>query len=151
MLEFEIYAPLSNSMKLSGDLNKRNVNCVFYQLENFTHDLTLGFDDISNQITTFLYKQLTNKDITVTALPQKSYVYKKVDQRIANEPIYHAKQIDLSVDGNLDEWGDSERIALDQLKDVGTSLPKQDDFAGTVMVGWNEKDPKRVYSSCDYR
>jgi len=43
MLEFEIYAPLSNSMKLSGDLNKRNVNCVFYQLENFTHDLTLGY------------------------------------------------------------------------------------------------------------
>ena len=138
-------APFSNSIKLSEDLDKQGVNYVFYQLENFSHDLTLGYDDISNQITMFLYKQLTNKDITVTALPEKSYVYKKVDQRIANEPVYHAKQIELTLDGNLDEWGNSEIITLNQLKDVGTSLPSQDDFAGTAMVGWNEKDPKRVY------
>ena len=137
--------PLSNSMKLSGALNKKEINCVFYQLENYTHDLTLRFDDISNQITMFLYKQLTNKDIIVTVLPEKSYVYKKVDQRIANEPVYHAKQIELSVDGNLEEWGDSERITLNQLKDVGTTIPRQDDFAGIAMVGWNAKDPKRVY------
>lgn len=56
--------------------------------------------------------------------------------------------MDIKIDGKLDEWGDSDSITIDQLKDVGISLPGKEDFSGTAMVGWNEQDPKRIYIAC---
>lgn len=137
--------PFNSSALFSANLSKHGVDNTFYQMENFTHDFTIGYDDISNKITMFLYKQLTNKDIICSDIPEKSYEYRKVEKRIATEPVYHAKQIELKIDGVLNEWTNSELITLNQIKDVGTSIPEQQDFSGTAMVGWNQQDPTRIY------
>ena len=48
---------------------------------------------------------------------------------------YEAKQINLKIDGVLSEWGDSDVIVFDQLKDAGAALPDAKDFSGKAMVG----------------
>ena len=63
----------------------------------------------------------------------------------ARDKQYSAKQIDLTIDGVLNEWGDSDVIVFDQLKDAGAALPDPADFSGEAMVGWNSSDPNRVY------
>ena len=74
--------------------------------------------------------------VVMVALPSASY---------ARDKQYNAKQINLKVDGVLNEWGDSEVMLLDQLKDAGDALPDPNDFSGTGMVGWNSSDPSRLY------
>lgn len=63
----------------------------------------------------------------------------------ARDKQYEAKQINLNIDGVLNEWGGSDIIVLDQLKDAGAALPDPNDFSGTAMVGWNSSDPDRIY------
>jgi hypothetical protein len=63
----------------------------------------------------------------------------------ARDEEYNAKQVNLKIDGNLGEWSSSDIIIFDQLKDAGTQVPKETDFSGTGMIGWNSKDPNRVY------
>jgi hypothetical protein len=72
----------------------------------------------------------------MAALPSISY---------ARDQQYEAKQIGLKVDGVLSEWGDSDVMPFDQLKDVGASLPDATDFSGSGMIGWNSSDPNRIY------
>lgn len=135
----------SSSQKFVERLNKSSIYNVFYKIDNSGHNVTLGYDDISNQITMFLYKQLTGKEITITTKAEISYEYRKVEHRLELSPVYKAKQIDLKIDGKFDEWGDSEIMTFDQIKDVGTTLPDKQDFSGSLMVGWNQNDPTRVY------
>ena len=63
----------------------------------------------------------------------------------ARDQQYSAKQISLNVDGVLNEWGDSDVIIFDQLKDVGATVPDPADFSGSGMIGWNSSDPNRIY------
>ena len=63
----------------------------------------------------------------------------------ARDQEYEAKQVNLKVDGNLSEWKGSDIIVFDQLKDVGANVPKEKDFSGTGMIGWNPLDPTRIY------
>jgi hypothetical protein len=63
----------------------------------------------------------------------------------ARDQEYEAKQVNLTVDGNLSEWKGSDIINFDQLKDVGTRVPDEKDFTGTGMIGWNSSDPNRIY------
>lgn len=65
----------------------------------------------------------------------------------ARDKQYTAMQVgNFVVDGNLDEWGTEDPvIILDELKDVGVSLPNPSDFSGEVMVGWSSQDTDRVY------
>jgi hypothetical protein len=59
---------------------------------------------------------------------------------------YNAKQVvNFKVDGDLTEWTRAEVIKFDQIKDVGAGIPKPDDFTGSARVGWNAKDPNRIY------
>ena len=63
----------------------------------------------------------------------------------ARDESYFAKQLVLTIDGNLEEWDGSEIMAFDQLKDVGAEVPDAADFSGTGMIAWNSLDPDRVY------
>ena len=63
----------------------------------------------------------------------------------ARDQEYEALQVELKVDGNLNEWKGSDIINFDQLKDVGAKLPDEKDFSGTGMIGWNSSDPDRIY------
>lgn len=63
----------------------------------------------------------------------------------ARDQEYWAKQVKLKVDGNLSEWKGSDIITFDQIKDVGAGIPKEKDFSGTGMIGWDSSDPDRVY------
>ena len=63
----------------------------------------------------------------------------------ARDEKYEAKQVKLTIDGNLSEWGGSDIIIFDELKDAGTRIPDSKDFSGSAMVGWNPSDPKRIY------
>ena len=74
--------------------------------------------------------------VAMLALPSVSH---------ARDKQYNAKQINFKADGVLNEWGDSDVMALDQLKDVGAALPDPKDFSGSAMVGWNSSDPDRIY------
>jgi hypothetical protein len=59
---------------------------------------------------------------------------------------YEAMQVNIVIDGNLDEWGAAyPTLALDELKDTGAALPDPADFSGVTMVGWNDSDPDRIY------
>jgi hypothetical protein len=59
--------------------------------------------------------------------------------------VYYAKQINLSLDGKLEEWSLCEHITLNQRKDTGDTVPEANDFTGDVMLGYNESDPNRIY------
>jgi hypothetical protein len=74
--------------------------------------------------------------MVAVAFPSSSY---------ARDQEYEAKQINLKVDGNLNEWKGSDIIIFDQLKDVGTRVPDEKDFTGSGMIGWNSSDPHRIY------
>ncbi len=74
--------------------------------------------------------------VIMVAFPSASY---------ARDKQYVAKQINLNIDGVLNEWGSSNVIVFDQLKDAGAELPDPNDFSGTAMVGWNTADPDRIY------
>ncbi len=74
--------------------------------------------------------------IIMVALPFASH---------ARDKRYEAKQVNLNIDGNLGEWTGSDVIIFDELKDAGAALPKETDFSGSAMVGWNPSDPGRIY------
>lgn len=133
----------SDSEKLASDLAKAGVTCDFHPIEGAMHDLTSYTNEVEDVITKSLYKSLIGKDAEIDIRKGVDMTY--LDQRANNGYYYQAKQIDINVDGKLDEWGDSEVINLKQLKDAGSSLPRDDQFAGTAMIGWNENDPGSIY------
>jgi len=137
--------PYSASENLTAQLNESGVYNTLYPLNGSDHDVKTYYDDITAEITKFLYKNLTGEDITVEKKQGKPHEYLKVDERLAKSKNYAVKQIDFVIDGKLDEWGGSETINLDQLKDAGASIPEKNDFFGTAMVGWNEKEPTKIY------
>ncbi len=136
---------LESSKKLAKMLNDQNIYNVLYTIEGADHNLMILYDDVVNQTTMFLYEALTGNSIEVNDISGISVEYEKVIQRVAENPYYDAKQVNLTVDGKLDEWTGMEAISLNQCKDSGDGLPEKDDFSGTVMIGWNEQDSHRIY------
>ena len=61
------------------------------------------------------------------------------------EPIYVAKEVDFVLDGKTDEWGDADIIKLDKIKRLNTIVPTPDDASGTARVGWNRKEPRKLF------
>lgn len=64
------------------------------------------------------------------------------------ESEYKAKQIvNLKIDGQLDEWAEWVEPNVIVLAELFGGVPPADpkDFSGSVMVGWSESDPSRVY------
>lgn len=137
--------PFTTSENLSNALTKKKIYNVLYPLEGSDHDIRPYYDTITNEITKFLYKVLTGKEVNQPINEGKSYEYDKVEKRLASAKTYNVKQIDIKVDGKLDEWGNSEVMVLDQLKDAGNALPSKEDYSATAMVGWNQQDPTRLY------
>ena len=59
---------------------------------------------------------------------------------------YVAKQIsNLKIDGKITEWQRAEKVAFDEIKDVGDRLPNAKDFKGEGRVAWSASDPSRIY------
>lgn len=75
--------------------------------------------------------------VFILCLPSVSYA--------AREQKYEAKQVKITIDGNLGEWAGSDTMIFDQLKDVGAKVPDPKDFSGSGMIGWNPSDPRRIY------
>ena len=65
----------------------------------------------------------------------------------ARDVQYEAKQVqNIVIDGQLNEWEDwsvANVISITQVFDG--DAPPADDFTGSVIVGWSEADPSRVY------
>lgn len=135
----------SSSKLLESQLNQCGVYNTLYAIEGADHDLKTYYDDIVGQITKFLYRKLTGVNISVPEKPSKPHEYQKVDDRIDSQKTYNVKQINLNLDGQLDEWKNCEVMNLNQLKDAGSSLPDANDFSGTAMVAWNMQDAGRIY------
>lgn len=137
--------PYSSSEDLAKNLREKGIYYTLYPIKGCDHDLTSSYNDIANEITKFLYKTLTGKDIQVAIDKGSSRESDKIKQRQASGKAYNAKQVNIKVDGKLDEWGNADIINLDQLKDAGTIIPSKEDFSGTARVGWNDQDPTRIY------
>lgn len=135
----------SDSEATQKSLIKKDIEVTMYPIEGLNHILTTRYDDVRNQITMFLYKQLTGRDVEVKTTSEVSPEYLNVETRKENGVSYLVQQIDFVGDGTLSEWTDCEIINLNQLKDAGDALPTADDFTGTAMLGWGENQPGTIY------
>lgn len=137
--------PYQNGENIYNKLNNAGVPTVLYPVEGATHNLSTRYDDIRNQITSFLYNKLTGKTIEVTTKSEIPPEYLKVQQRQQNRFIYEVRQINAVIDGNFSEWETIPSISLNQLKDAGTSIPDNEDFSGAVKIGWNKTTTGTLY------
>jgi acetyl esterase/lipase len=137
--------PYSAAKNFAKQLDQKGVSYTLHPLAGSGHDMSGDFDEVTDVITQFLYKELTGKDFDMKIRKGSLLEKEKLISREKSGKVYRAKQINIKVDGKLDEWGNSDIITLDQIKDVGINLPDQNDFSGTAMAGWNAKDPTRIY------
>lgn len=133
------------SEKLSKALTKKNIDMELNPLEGLNHDLLSRYDEVRNMIAEYMYKKLTGNEVTISIKSEISPEYQKVLDRMDNGALYEVKQLDVKLDGVLDEWDGMAEINLNKLKDAGTSLPAEDDFLGRVMLAWNEANPTTLY------
>lgn len=137
--------PYSESEKLLATLQEAKVGCQLYPLKGLNHDLSIAYDEVRNQAAMFMYHQLTGEEVQINMVSENDPEYDKVEKRIAENPTYTVKQLDVTLDGNLDEWKDCEVMPLNQLMDMGKELPSSDNFSGNVMVAWNPSNPTMIY------
>ncbi len=133
------------SEKLSKALIKKNIDMELNPLEGLNHDLLSRYDEVRNMIAEYMYKKLTGNEVTISIKAEISPEYQKVLERMDNGALYEVKQLDVKLDGVLDEWDGIPEIDLNKVKDAGTSLPTEDDFSGKVMLAWNEAKPTTLY------
>jgi acetyl esterase/lipase len=131
----DVDVPFSTSEEFAENLKSNSIEHVLYPINNANHSLTFWSNEIVDVTSKFLYKALTGKEINIEI--------RKMNFN-ATDKEYRAKQVNLIVDGKLDEWKNSDVMLLDQLKG-GNSLPGKSDLTGTAMIGLNENDPNRVY------
>lgn len=134
-----------DSQALSKRLQDAGVTNELITLSKVDHDIqSKGYYQVLTNMIRFLYKEITGKTIS------------EADGTSTNETVidlgystveYHAKQVDLVLDGKLDEWGDSAWVTFDRATswDEGVKLPESNDFAGKVMLGWNAAAPSHLY------
>lgn len=133
----------SDSEAFVSRLEKAGVEAWLYAMEDITHTLISRFDEMRNQASAFLYKQLTGEEKAINLLSDTNPEYRKAEERKKNGIVYEAKQVTLKLDGTLDEWVGLKKIDLKELKDAGETMP--DGFEGYAYVGWNEKEPGKLY------
>lgn len=135
----------SNSEKVARKLENRGVDVQFHPLEGLNHDLLSRYDEVRNTIAEYLYERLTGKEVTIDIESEVNPEYQKVLQRMENGMSYEVNQLDVKLDGSLDEWDGVQSIKLDQIKDAGEAIPAKEDFSGQVMLAWNESSPTTLY------
>ena len=135
----------SKSEKFSKDLAAKSIDMELNPLEGLNHDLLSRYDEVRNMIAEYMYKKLTGKEVTISIESEISPEYQKVLDRMDHGISYDVEQLDVKLDGVLDEWEGMTEIDLDKVKDAGTSLPAEDDFFGKVMLAWNEAKPTTLY------
>lgn len=73
-------------------------------------------------------------------------VYLSLTSPVSGSPEpYVLEQINLVVDGRLDEWEICPPIPLDQLKDAGNTRPAPEDSQGVAKLAWNVSEPQKLY------
>ena len=114
-------------------------------MEGLGHVFTTRYEELINEIADFLYVNLTGQEgeVCITSIINPEWL--NVEARKQNGIHYKASQIDLQLDGKLDEWEGSQEIKINQLKDVGDELPTEEDFSAAAYIGWNEKEPNAIY------
>ncbi len=137
--------PYSKSEKVSEHLAGKNINVLLNPMEGLNHDITSRYDDVRNVIAEYMYKCLTGKEVEIDITSEISPEYEKVLDRMNNGISYDVGQIDVKVDGLLDEWKEADVISLDKLKDAGTSLPTSEDFSGSVSLAWSKDKPTTLF------
>lgn len=135
---------LSDSEKFAKSLNKADVVNNLYIMEDISHTVITRFDEMRNEFATFLYKNLTGKEVSINLKSKTNPEYKNVMLRKQNGPVYKVNTIECNLDGCLDEWSSFQKIELDKPKDSTTSIPNKDDFSGYAYIGWNEAN-KKIY------
>lgn len=133
------------SEKLAKTLSKKKVDMELNPLEGLNHDLLSRYDEVRNLIAEYMYKKLTGNEVTISIKSEISPEYRKVLVRTDNNISYAVEQLDVKLDGVLDEWEGMAEMDLNELKDAGSSLPSEDDFSGKVMLAWNEAKPTTLY------
>lgn len=137
--------PFSESEMLKASLDKAKVTCELYPMEGMGHDLSLHYNEVRNKTVAFLYRKITGSEVDVNIVSDSNPEADKLLERMEKNKSYTAGQIAVVLDGNLEEWKDCERISLNQIKDEGGTMPAKEDFAGSVMVAWNEAAPTVLY------
>ena len=142
----DVTVPYNESEMIAQALKASGVNYIFHPVNEAGHDLMPNFYEVLDVSAEFLYKTLTNKDAKIKIREGVEATGKEfINIRLQSDRKYNAKQIEFKPDGKLSEWGNSEVIQLDQLKDAGNELPSKAKLSGTAMFGWNENDRSRVY------
>ena len=135
----------SNGEKVAQKLENRGVNVRFQPLEGMNHDLLSRYEEVRNTAAEYLYKNLTGNEVTIDIKVEVNPEYQKVLWRMENGMFYDVNQLNVQLDGSLDEWGGIEAINLNQIKDAGDGLPATEDFSGQVKLAWNEENPTTIY------
>ena len=121
------------------------VDVLFYPLEGINHDILIKYDEVRNLMAEYIYKSITGIETKIDIKSEISQEHQKSLARQENGTAYHVKQIDVVIDGTLDEWVGTKAIRMDQIKDVGDTVPNENDYSGEVMVAWNEENPTTLY------
>ncbi len=135
----------SDSEHLKSTLTSNQVNCTLIPLEGLNHDVSTQYTNMRTHIAEFMYKELTGNTATINLPTGTDPEYAKVLKRISNNVSYNVKQLNVNLDGNLDEWSNITSIKLNQIKDAGDSLPADTDFSGEVKLAWNPLSPNTLY------
>jgi acetyl esterase/lipase len=137
------YAPYEQAVEFSDALKQNGVEFTFLTLTDGTHLFQDDYYEILDTTVQFLYKELLGSAVDIRK--DKQMAMEQIQERIKSGKYYKAKQIDFKADGDLSEWGKSAILKFDQLEESTTSFPSPKEFSGTAMLGWNEKDPTRIY------
>lgn len=135
----------SNGEKVAEKLRNRGVDVNFHPLEGLNHDLLSRYDEVRNTVAEYLYKSLTGTEVTIDIKSEVNPEYQKVLQRMENNVFYDVEQLNVQLDGFLDEWDNVATINLNQIKDAGDALPSAEDFSGQVKLAWNEESSTTLY------
>jgi acetyl esterase/lipase len=128
--------PYQYSENLAKEFKHAGAPYTLYPIENAEHSMNYYRNEVTDVITKHLYAIHTGNEIDIPIRKQQIPDVEKV---------YSVKQITLTLDGKLDEWENAKKIQLNQLKDEGDVVPQADDFSGTVMLGWNQSEPEKLY------
>lgn len=135
------YVAYEQCEELVGLLVKNGIKASLLKLENGTHLFKDDYYEVLDTSVQFLYNQLIGFNIRVS----QQFAMEEINERRASGKTYKARQIALKVDGKLDEWDNSDILDFDQLELYTATYPSKAEFSGTAMLGWNEKDPARIY------
>lgn len=126
-------------------LESNGIDVLFNPLEGINHDILIKYDEVRNLTAEYIYKSITGIETEINIQSEISQEYQKTLDRQSNGIAYNVSQIDVMIDGSLDEWRSAEIVKMNQIKDAGDAVPDENDYSGEVMVAWNEENPTTLY------